>query len=89
MHALYFVKSFNLDVDHIHVKKLLSLLSAPLVHKITALGGDEKYGEFWFKFVLGGPETTLQIAMRNMKEHNTEICYQYMLGKPELQRKNV
>ena len=73
-------------------KKILRLLLAPLVHKIAALGGgggEGKYGEFWFKFVLGGPETTLQIAMRNMKEHNTEICYQYMLGKPELQRKNV
>ena len=55
-------------------KKSLRLLLAPLVHKIAALGGGE---------------TTLQIAMRNMKEHNTEICYQYMLGKPELQRKNV
>ena len=57
------------------------------VHKIAALAGGG-YGEFWF-FVPGGPETTLQIAMRNMIEHNTGICYQYMVVKPELQRKNV
>ena len=24
-----------------------------------------------------------------LKQHNTEICYQYMVVKPELQRKNV